>query len=164
MGYIEETGAAQHYRDARISPIYEGTNGIQAADLVGRKLAMEGGAVFASLLADIKAEAGAEPRLLGLVDACERAGSRLLSAGPDDRLAASYPFLTMISVAVAGWLLARQASALDTYEGDPAFKAMKRASARFYLDQIVPEALGLEAAATASAEVLYAIDEDAFAA
>jgi hypothetical protein len=164
MGFIEETGAAQHYRDARISPIYEGTNGIQAADLVGRKLAMEGGAVFAGLLAEIKREAGAEPNLLGLVDACERIGTRLLSAGPDDRLAASYPFLTMLSVAVAGWLLARQAAALDLYEGDPGFKAMKRASARFYLDQIVPEALGLEAAATATADVLYAIDEDAFAA
>jgi alkylation response protein AidB-like acyl-CoA dehydrogenase len=164
MGYIEETGAAQHYRDARISPIYEGTNGIQAADLVGRKLGLEGGAVFASLLADIRAEAGAEPQLARLVDACEAAGTRLLSAGPDDRLAASYPFLTMMSVAVAGWLLARQAAALDRYEGDPGFRAMKLACARFYLDQIVPEALGLEAAATATADVLYAIDEDAFAA
>jgi alkylation response protein AidB-like acyl-CoA dehydrogenase len=164
MGYIEETGAAQHYRDARISPIYEGTNGIQAADLVGRKLAMGGGAVFAGLLKDIRAEAGAEPQLLRLVDACEAAGTRLLAAGPDDRLAASYPFLNMVSVAVAGWLLAQQAAALDRYEGDPGFKAMKRASARFYLDQIVPEALGLEAAATATADVLYAIDEAAFAA
>ena len=52
MGYIEETGAAQHYRDARISPIYEGTNGIQAADLVGRKLGLEGGAVLRRLLAE----------------------------------------------------------------------------------------------------------------
>src|SRR3546814_3862270 len=52
MGYIEETGAAQYFRDARITPIYEGTNGIQAADLVGRKLPMAGGAVFAALIAD----------------------------------------------------------------------------------------------------------------
>src|SRR6185369_10123222 len=92
MGYVEETGAAQHYRDARISPIYEGTNGIQAADLVGRKLALEGGAVLRRLLAEIRTEAGAEPQLLRLVDACEAAGTRLLAAGPDDRLAASYPF------------------------------------------------------------------------
>src|SRR4051812_43176807 len=91
MGYVEETGAAQHYRDARISPIYEGTNGIQAADLVGRKLAMEGGAVFAALLNDIRVEAGAESQLSGLVDACERIGTQLLSSEPDDRLAASYP-------------------------------------------------------------------------
>jgi alkylation response protein AidB-like acyl-CoA dehydrogenase len=164
MGYIEETGAAQHYRDARISPIYEGTNGIQAADLVGRKLAMDGGGVFAALLNDIRAEAGMEAQLAKLVDACEQAGARLLSAVPDDRLAASYPFLTMMSVAVAGWLLARQAAALGGDDGDPGFKAMKLATARFYLDQIVPEALGLEAAATASADVLYAIDEEAFAA
>jgi alkylation response protein AidB-like acyl-CoA dehydrogenase len=164
MGYVEETGAAQHYRDARISPIYEGTNGIQAADLVGRKLDMDGGAVFAGLLAEIRAEAGAEPRLAELVDACEEAGRRLLSAEPDDRLAASYPFLTMVSVAVAGWLLARQAAALEGNDTDPGFKAMKLASARFYLDQIVPEALGLEAAATAPASALYALDEEAFAA
>jgi len=163
MGYVEETGAAQHYRDARISPIYEGTNGIQAADLVGRKLAMEGGAVFAALLAEIRAEAGAEPQLLALVEACEAAGTRLLAAPPDDRLAASYPFLTMVSTAVAGWLLARQAAALDD-AGDPAFRAMKHAAARFYLDQIVPEALGLAAAAAAPAEILYSLGEDAFAA
>jgi len=164
MGYIEETGAAQHFRDARISPIYEGTNGIQAADLVGRKLAMEGGAVFANLLNDIRSDAGAEVQLSRLVDACERIGTRLLSAEPDDRLAASYPFLTMVSVAVSGWLLARQIAVLGGYEADPAFKAMKQASARFYLDQIVPEAAGLEASASASAEVLYSAGEDAFAA
>jgi alkylation response protein AidB-like acyl-CoA dehydrogenase len=164
MGYIEETGAAQHYRDARISPIYEGTNGIQAADLVGRKLGIEGGAVFAGLLAEIRAEAGTEPRLSTLVDACEEAGGRLLSAEPDDRLAASYPFLDMVSVAVAGWLLARQAAALGADDGDPGFKAMKLASARFYLDQIVPEASGLMAAASAPAALLYSLGEDDFAA
>jgi alkylation response protein AidB-like acyl-CoA dehydrogenase len=164
MGYIEETGAAQHYRDARISPIYEGTNGIQAADLVGRKLGLEGGAVFAGLLAGIRAEAGAEPQLSKLVDACEEIGLRLLSAQPDDRLAASYPFLTMLSVAVAGWLLARQAAALAGDDGDPGFKAMKLASARFYLDQIVPEATGLMAAASAPAALLYSLGEEDFAA
>ena len=75
MGYIEETGAAQHYRDARISPIYEGTNGIQAADLVGRKLAMEGGGVLAGLLADIRAEAAGEANLIALADACDAVGA-----------------------------------------------------------------------------------------
>src|SRR3546814_3761298 len=64
MGYIEETGAAQYFRDARITPIYEGTNGIQAADLVGRKLPLAGGAVFAALIADMRAEAEA-PRSEG---------------------------------------------------------------------------------------------------
>jgi alkylation response protein AidB-like acyl-CoA dehydrogenase len=164
MGYVEETGAAQHYRDARISPIYEGTNGIQAADLVGRKIGLEGGESLRLLLADIRAEAGGEANLLGLVDDCEAIAGHLLSSPPDDRLAASYPFLTMLSVAVGGWLMARQAAALAGFEGDPAFAAMKRAAARFYLDQIVPEAGGLAAAATASADLLYSVDEAAFAA
>jgi alkylation response protein AidB-like acyl-CoA dehydrogenase len=161
MGYVEETGAAQHYRDARISPIYEGTNGIQAADLVGRKIGLEGGAVLARLLAEMR---GRETGLDALIGDCEATTERLLAAGPDDRLAASYPFLTMLSVAVCGGLMARQLAALEGYAGDPAFAAMKRAAARFYLDQIVPEARGLAAAATASADILYAADEDAFAA
>ncbi|MEA3047804.1 MAG: 3-(methylsulfanyl)propanoyl-CoA dehydrogenase [Sphingomonadales bacterium] len=164
MGYVEETGAAQHFRDARISPIYEGTNGIQAADLVGRKIGLEGGAVLRHLLADIRAEAAGEAPLAALAEACETVSQRLLSAGPDDRMAASYPFLTMLSVAVSGWLMARQAAALEGYGGDPAFARMKRAAARFYLDQIVPEALGLTAAASAPADVLYSLDEAAFAA
>jgi alkylation response protein AidB-like acyl-CoA dehydrogenase len=164
MGYVEETGAAQHVRDVRISPIYEGTNGIQAADLVGRKLDMEGGGVLARLLAEIKAEAGGEANLIGLVDDIETIAAHLLVSDPDDRLAASYPFLTMVSVAVSGWLLARQLAALDGHDGDPAFASMKRAAARFYLDQLVPEAGGLAAAATASAEILYSVDEDALTA
>jgi alkylation response protein AidB-like acyl-CoA dehydrogenase len=163
MGYIEETGAAQHYRDARISPIYEGTNGIQAADLVGRKLPMEGGAVLSALLNEVKADAAGETELMLLVADCETVAQHLLGAASDDRMAGSYPFLTMLSSAVSGWLLVRQVAALDGYDGDPAFAAMKRAAARFYLDQIVPEARGLKAAATASAEVLYAVDEAAFA-
>jgi alkylation response protein AidB-like acyl-CoA dehydrogenase len=169
MGFVEETGAAQHYRDARIAPIYEGTNGIQAADLVGRKLGLEGGAVLARLLADMRAEAGDLPQLAALFDACEAAAAKLATAGHDDRLAASYPFLTMLSVAVSGWLMARQlaaaaAAAAAGGEEDPAFLAMKKAAARFYIEQIVPEAAGLAAAAMASAELLYALPEEAFAA
>jgi len=164
MGYVEETGAAQHYRDARISPIYEGTNGIQAADLVGRKLGLEGGAVLRQLLTDIRSQAAGEASLNALAEACETVAERLLVAGPDDRMAASYPFLTMLSVAVSGWLMARQLAALEGFAGDPAFARMKTAAARFYLDQIVPEALGLTAAASAPADILYAADEDAFAA
>ncbi|MGQ0588682.1 MAG: acyl-CoA dehydrogenase [Sphingosinicella sp.] len=163
MGYVEETGAAQHYRDARISPIYEGTNGIQAADLVGRKLGMEGGGVLQRLLDDIRADAVDEAGLLELAGACETIAGRLLGAGPDDRMAASYPFLTMLSVATCGWLLKRQLTALDGHDGDPAFAAMKRAAGRFYLDQIVPEALGLAAAANAPADILYSLDAEGFA-
>src|SRR4051812_33152418 len=105
MGYIEETGAAQHYRDARIAPIYEGTNGIQAADLVGRKLGLEGGQVLARLLADIRAGSEGHPALAELAAACERVAAHLQQASPDDRLAGSYPFLTMLSVATSGWLM-----------------------------------------------------------
>jgi hypothetical protein len=164
MGYVEETGAAQHYRDARISPIYEGTNGIQAADLVGRKLGLEGGDVLRRLLAEIRAEAAGELGLVALAEACEAVAERLLRADADDRLAASYPLLTMLATAIGGWLLARQSAALDGDEVDPEFAAMKRAAARFYLDQIVPEARGLEGAAMAPAADLYSVSEEAFAA
>src|SRR3546814_529509 len=89
MGFIEETGAAQHYRDARIAPIYEGTNGIQAADFVGRKLAGDDGEGLKSLLADIRAECGDESALMALADAVEHAAAWMLSAGVHDRLAGS---------------------------------------------------------------------------
>ncbi|WP_298813949.1 acyl-CoA dehydrogenase [uncultured Sphingomonas sp.] len=154
MGFVEETGAAQFFRDARITPIYEGTNGIQAADLVGRKLSLSNGGAFASLIADMRAEAQ-HPRLTALVDACEAVGRRLQTVDADDRQAASYPFLTMLSVATCGWLLERQARAQGA-------DAVKQASVAFYLDQIVPEAMGLEAAANAPASQLYALTADAF--
>jgi hypothetical protein len=92
--------------------------------------------------------------LKALAGTCGEIGRRLQAADADDRLAASYPFLTMLSVAVSGWLLEREAAAV----GDDAFGRAKQAVVRFYLDQIVPEALGLRAAATASAEVLYALE------
>ena len=159
MGYVEETGAAQYFRDARITPIYEGTNGIQAADLVGRKLGLDNGGAFATLIADIRAEAKDE-RLLALVDACEAIGRKLATADADDKLAASYPFLTMLSVATCGWLMERQGEVAGTDD----FGRMKTAAVRFYLDQIVPEAMGLNAAANASAAVLYSIEPELFAA
>jgi hypothetical protein len=159
-GYIEETGAAQHYRDARIAPIYEGTNGIQAADLVMRKIGLEGGAVLAALLADIAAEADGPLAELAASVAEVVAGMREASA--DDRLAGSYPLLTMLSVAVAGWLMKRQREALG--DDASAFARMKQAAAGFYLDRLVPEALGLRAAAAAPAALLYSVDAEAFAA
>ena len=163
MGYIEETGVAQFFRDARITPIYEGTNGIQAADLVGRKLSMDNGGVLNALIADMRAEAQ-NSGLRGLIDACEEVARRLLTVDVDDRLAASYPFLTMLSTAVCGWLMERQGRIAMTAAGDPAFLQMKAAVARFYVEQIVPEAMGLKAAAMASAELLYALEPAAFAA
>ena len=166
MGYVEETGAAQHYRDARISPIYEGTNGIQAADLVGRKLGLAGGETLGALLAEARADAHdcGEESLKTLIDDVAILADGLRGAASDDRLAGSYPFLNMVSAAVAGWLMARQARAAETAGGDGAFLAMKRAAARFYLDRIVPEACGLKAGVTGGAGLLYSIGEEEFAA
>jgi hypothetical protein len=158
MGYIEETGVAQFFRDARIPPIYEGTNGIQAADLVGRKLSMDNGGVVTRLIEEMRGEAQGAA-LAGLIDACDAVARRLLAAETDDKLAASYPFLTMLSVAVCGWLMEKQARAA----GDDAFGKAKRAVVAFYGEQIVPEALGLQAAASASAAGLYALSAEELA-
>ncbi|MBY8826309.1 acyl-CoA dehydrogenase [Sphingomonas colocasiae] len=163
MGFIEETGAAQHYRDIRIAPIYEGTNGIQAADLVGRKLGLGGGAPLAALIADMRAEAQ-DAGLRALIDDVEAVAAHLAGSGPDDRLAGSYPFLTMLSVAVGGWLMERQGRIAAGVDGDPAFLAMKRAAADYFVGQVVPEAAGLKASALAGAELLYSVDAAAFAA
>ena len=100
------------------------------------------------------------PDLKALVETCDVIGRRLATADHDDRYAASYPFLTMLSTAVCGWLMEYQTAAAP----DDAFGRTKRTVARFYLDQIVPEALGLRAAASASAEVPYALESEAFAA
>ncbi|MGV3482724.1 MAG: acyl-CoA dehydrogenase [Sphingobium sp.] len=163
MGFIEETGAAQHYRDIRIAPIYEGTNGIQAADLVGRKLSLGGGAPLAALIADMRAEAQ-DAGLRALIGDVEAVAAHLSGSGADDRLAGSYPFLTMLSVAVGGWLMERQGRIAASMDGDPAFLAMKQAAARYFVDQIVPEAAGLKASALAGSELLYSVDAVAFAA
>jgi len=150
MGYIEETGAAQHLRDARIAPIYEGTNGIQAADLVGRKLGLDGGLAFDGLIAEIEAEAE-HPMLIALTDSVEVAAASLRSASADDRLAGSYPFLTMCSVMVAGWLVERLAKAPEANPRD-------RAAAEYFCAVVVPEALGLGAGAESGAALLYACE------
>ncbi len=155
MGYIEETGAAQHLRDARIASIYEGTNGIQAADLVGRKLGLDGGLAFDELIADIEAETR-DARLIALTDAVEVAAATLREFAPDDRLAGSYPFLTMCSVMVAGWLVERLARS----EGAD---ARTQAAAEYFLATIVPEALGLGAAAETGAALLYEVPAEMLA-
>ncbi len=157
MGYIEETGAAQHLRDARIAPIYEGTNGIQAADLVGRKLGLDDGAAFDLLIADIRAEI-ADPRLVALADAVEAVAATLRQSGAEDRLAGSYPFLTMCAVLVAGWLMERLARATPGADG---FEQRTRAAADYFIAAIVPEATGLAAAAAGGAATLYALPAEA---
>jgi alkylation response protein AidB-like acyl-CoA dehydrogenase len=161
MGFIEETGAAQFYRDARIAPIYEGTNGIQAADLVTRKLGMEDGGVLASLMAEIVAEARDVAPLAELAQACAAVGEWMQhGAELDDKLAGSVPFLTMCATAVAGWQLLRQGRAAGAEpQGSPLARS-KPTVARYFLAHLVPEALGLEAAATGGAGLLYQLDTE----
>lgn len=161
MGFIEETGAAQHYRDIRIAPIYEGTNGIQAADLVGRKLAGDGGAALRDLVSETRRDGEGEPALIALCDIVEKTAEWMLSAAVEDRLAGSYPFLDMVAVMTCGGLMARQGKAAI---GDSAFARAKRVTVRYYLDHLVPEALGKAAAATAGAALLYEVDAETLAA
>ena len=164
MGFIEEAGAAQHYRDARIAPIYEGTNGIQAADLVTRKLGYDGGAVLAALMHEIAGDAHDAPPLAALANECAAIGRWMLrDASLDDRLAGSVPYLTMCATAVAGWQLLRQARAAANGEGSPGQAQAKPVIARYFLEHIVPETLGLKAAATAGAQLLYVLDAEALA-
>ena len=162
MGFVEETGAAQHWRDSRIAPIYEGTNGIQAADLVTRKLGMDGGEALTAVLADIARDAGEESGLAALAADCESVALWMREeASLDDRLAGSVPFCTMFAVAVAGWQLLRQKRAVEG-GATPGLAATKQASVRFFLDRVVPEAAGLKASATAGAEPLYALSAEQF--
>ena len=155
MGFIEETGAAQHLRDARIAPIYEGTNGIQAADFVQRKIGLEDGAALDALFADIRAEAQHE-ELIALTDEVEVLVATARNSAPDDRLTGSYPLMTMMAVLTAGWLMERLGRAIDAGEGDgDSANAGRRAAIEYFLSVMVPEALGLGAGAEARAELLY---------
>nr|WP_247713749.1 acyl-CoA dehydrogenase family protein [Qipengyuania sphaerica] len=161
MGFIEETGAAQHWRDSRIAPIYEGTNGIQAADLVTRKLGLNDGDALLGLIRDIARDCSERPTLVALAQDCEAIAQWMRSeASLDDRLAGSVPFCTMLAVTTASWQLVRQLRAVEGGAA-PALATAKAASVRFFLDRIVPEAAGLKAAATAGAQPLYDIPTEA---
>lgn len=152
MGFVEETGAAQFYRDARIAPIYEGTNGIQAADFVTRKLGFEQGGVVQALLNDVIPDCGESPELASLArDAMAVASWMAHPDTPlDDKLAGSVPFTTMCAVTIAGWQLVRQVHATGSEE--------KAAITRFFNRTVVPEARGLGAAAMAGAGLVYGLD------
>lgn len=167
MGFIEETGAAQYYRDIRIAAIYEGTNGIQAADLVGRKLAMEGGDVIRRHLQTIAADAGDNAPLSALAGACAEVTEWMLGASVDDRLAGSYAYTQMMAIATSGWLMLRQlraAQAEQTANGTNAFLDGKVVACRYYLDVMVAEALSLKTSAMAGSELLYMLDAEGMAA
>ncbi len=164
MGFVEETGAAQHFRDARIAPIYEGTNGIQAADLVGRKLGLDGGEAMLMLITDIKAEAKDEEALMTLALMVEDIAKWMASgdASIDDRLAGSYPFMTMLATATCGMLMKKQQriAEAELADGNDPFLKSKLVTTRYYLDHLVPEAIGLKAAAMDGADILYRLDSE----
>ena len=172
MGFVEETGAAQHYRDIRIAGIYEGTNGIQAIDLVGRKLSMRKGDVVRELLLEIN-ETASELRSTNLeaigrpledaVQDMQTATEWLIEKGgasTDDGLAGATPYLRMFGTTVGGWLLAKSAlqakKQLD--EGnDSEFLQAKIETATFFAEQLLPQVSGLLPAAVSGAHSLYAI-------
>ena len=161
MGFIEETGAAQYYRDARIAPIYEGTNGIQAIDLVGRKLVMAGGEAVADLIEemrDIASNLGEGPGavLSAGIDAVERASAGLAKAGGTSALAGATTYLKLFGDVLGGALLARGA-VLASESGDEAWAADRAALARFYIEQVLTGAPALADAALAGDEALKAI-------
>ncbi|MCY4194904.1 MAG: acyl-CoA dehydrogenase [bacterium] len=155
MGFIEETGAAQHWRDSRIAPIYEGTNGIQAIDLVGRKLPMNHGTPLAALLEEM----GGWDKNLDQAVAAVAQSARWLAEHPgDDALAGATPFLEMLGLTVGGWVMARtwdEASRRQVAEPHRSdFWRAKQTSSRFFLDQILPKAPALAPAVTSGAAAL----------
>ena len=159
MGFIEETGAAQHYRDARIITIYEGTTGIQANDLIGRKTARDAGATARAVLAQIvktadQLSASSSPSLLAIGAALKKAAGAADTAlswmvpayGQDIRAAhaGAVPYLKLWGIVTGGWQLGRGALAaarkLEAGEGDPAFLKAKIATALFYAEALLPQA------------------------
>jgi acyl-CoA dehydrogenase len=161
MGFIEETGAAQHFRDARIAAIYEGTNGIQALDLVARKVPLDGGNTVARYLDELRGivqqvAASNAPgfgetaaRLRDAVDSLERATKWLLAQkGADTALAGATPYLRLFGNAAGGCLVAEQAlAALRSGDG-----TARTALARFFAENIAVQASGLERSITEGAE------------
>jgi hypothetical protein len=179
MGFIEETGAAQHLRDARITTIYEGTTGIQASDLVGRKIAREGGATakglvdelrkFCELLAasrnpDIRA---IHPTLQAGVESVAQCVDYIVAtAGKDIKgvFAGAVPFLRLMGIVAGGWQMARAALAAEKRllagDGDKSFLEAKIATARFFADHVLVQAPGLRnTVVNGSAGVLALSDE-----
>ncbi len=182
MGYVEETGVVQHYRDIRIGPIYEGTNGIQAADLVGRKLPMRGGNVVLEQLAGFEEaalELGKIDRLAAfganLTESCgiaREATAWLLENGPadmNDALAGSAPYLRLLGTVVCGGLTAKAAltaqAALDggASADDASFYEAKVISAKFFGEQLLPSINGLLSSVTAGSADLFALSAEQLA-
>ena len=171
-GYVEETGAAQHWRDSRIASIYEGTNGIQAIDLVMRKLSLGDGSVVESFLAEMEGTAadlesadGLDSMAGGLrtaVAALRDSTEWLRGATPEDALAGASPYLRQFGVVAGGYYLARLALAADRElaAADDLWFQAKIETARFYIEQILPQGAGLSPAVAAGVDQLYSITDD----
>ncbi|MGE5514392.1 MAG: acyl-CoA dehydrogenase [Bacteroidota bacterium] len=180
MGFVEETGVAQHMRDARIAQIYEGTNGIQAMDLAGRKVVRDEGRAFAGLIAEIRtidaelgdAGAGWAPlkyRLGAAVAAAEQAAAFLIkNAAADPALlgAVAVPFLELVGIAAGGWLMAKaglKAEQLLAAGADGSdYLSAKVVTARHFGDAVLTKAGGLLAQVEAGAGQIMALDADRF--
>jgi alkylation response protein AidB-like acyl-CoA dehydrogenase len=180
MGFIEETGAAQHYRDAKILTIYEGTTAIQANDLVGRKTARDGGQVAKGIAKQIEATEAALEKS-GSADA-KAVGKRLRAArealvdvidfvagntraSPNAVFAGSVPYLMLAGNVVAGWQLARSllvAEELAAKGEDKAFMQAKVTTARFYADHILSKSAGIRDSIVDGADSVTALALEAF--
>jgi alkylation response protein AidB-like acyl-CoA dehydrogenase len=178
-GYIREWGMDQFVRDARIAQIYEGTNGIQALDLVGRKLGANGGRGIQALFRILAEEIGAAKKVEGLetfAGALEKAVADLQTstmwlmqngmADPNNAGAAAYPYMTLLGHVGLGlmWLRMAQASSLALRDGseDKAFHEAKLVTARFFAERVLPETGSLRRKLEAGAESLMALPEEAF--
>ena len=179
MGFIEETGAAQHYRDARILTIYEGTTGIQALDLVGRKTLLNQGALLNSLLEEMD-QTVEQLRHIDALDYQAVALATALGAGrealsllldnakrdADWAGSVSVNFLMLFGYLSGGWLMARSAvqahAHLQAGTGDAAFLKTKGISARFYAEQLLPRVHALLAAVSAGSASIMGLDEEQF--
>jgi alkylation response protein AidB-like acyl-CoA dehydrogenase len=180
MGYVEETGAAQHYRDARITTIYEGTTGIQANDFVGRKVLRDGGRALQTLIADIRAVDADLARhgdalgtiRGGLADGCDQlagAASWLLTSYERDTSipgAVAYSLLMLAGTVTGGWQMARAAVAasdrLAADAEDREFYEAKILTARFFAEQIMPVAAAYRRAIESGSDTVMALSEDQF--
>ena len=168
MGYIEETGAAQHLRDARITPIYEGTNGIQALDLVTRKVCLQGGQTIASLIADMRETAaalGSDADALGEAITSLEAVSDLVSSwladGDERAIAAATPYLRLFGLTLGGFGLARAALAA---RGRNAPQAAANAALFAYFSAMqLPQVAALATMVRGGSQAVLAVTPDVLA-
>ncbi|PNP95431.1 acyl-CoA dehydrogenase family protein [Sphingobium sp. SA916] len=164
-GYIREWGMEQYVRDARIAQIYEGTNGVQAMDLVGRKLPMAGGAVvdgfFTLVDADLEAGAGLDiaAKTGDALTLLRGVTASLRGAGVDAAGAAAVDYLRLFALVSMGWMWTRMATAA---RGDAPLHAAKRALADYFAQRMLPQAQGLAAGIAAGEATIMALGADAF--